>query len=131
LDAGLTYVDDRPAGVRSIPLYEERYLLLTPSGGELAERTVVRWAAAGATVVPAIETDTVSALYAHVATRRWSSVIAHAWLHLFGVPTGKRVVPLESPPRSPQIGLVVAAGLPDSRLARALLLHRHLVRQQR
>lgn len=30
--------------------------------------------------VPAVETDTVGALYAHIATRQWSSVIAHTWL---------------------------------------------------
>jgi hypothetical protein len=73
-------------------------------------------------------------------------VIAHAWLHLFGVPPGMRVVPLEAPARPPQIGLVVADGLPEQILARALLdvvrdidvrgtlealLHRHLADQDR
>ncbi|MFC4561118.1 LysR substrate-binding domain-containing protein [Nocardiopsis mangrovi] len=147
LDAAMTYVDDEElAGVRALPLYEERYVLLTPNGGELAERASVRWsevaalplcllsprmrnrrildgffAAAGATVVPAIETDTVSALYAHVATQRWSSVIAHAWLHMFGVPEGMRVVRLADPAAFPQIGLVVADHHPESLLAEALL----------
>lgn len=171
LDAGMTYVDDEHhPGVRTIPLYEERYLLLTPSDGVLADRSLVRWAEvatiplclllprmrnrrildgifaeAGATVVPAIETDTVSTLYAHVATHRWSSVISHAWLHLFGVPPGMRVVPLEAPATSPQIGLVVADSMPEPILARALLdvtrgidvrgtlealLHRHLDSQR-
>ncbi|WP_326949452.1 LysR family transcriptional regulator [Amycolatopsis sp. NBC_01307] len=170
LDAGLTYVDEEPPhGLRCVPLYEERYLLLTPSDGELAGRRLVRWAEvatlplcllmphmrnrrvldalfaeAGATVVPAIETDTVSALYSHVATHHWSSVISHAWLHLFGVPPGMRVVPLETPSRSHRIGLMVTAGSPEPILARALLevvrgvdvrgtldalLHRHLAEQ--
>jgi len=158
LDAGLTYLDD----CRGIPLYEERYLLLTPVGGELAGRKVVRWAeaatlplcllmsrmrnrrildeifaAAGAAVFPAVETDTVSGLYAHVATQRWSSVISHAWLHLFGVPPGMCVVPLEAPARPPRIGLLVGDGILAGALgdvARGLdlrgtleaLLHRHL-----
>lgn len=93
---------------------------------------------------PAIETDTVSALYSHVATHHWSSVISHAWLHLFGVPPGMRVVPLETPSRSHRIGLMVTAGSPEPILARALLevvrgvdvrgtldalLHRHLAEQ--
>ncbi|WP_440072708.1 LysR substrate-binding domain-containing protein [Streptosporangium sp. OZ121] len=107
-------------GAHARPLYEERYLLLTPDDGELASRDVARWAevaalplcllspqmrnrrildaafaAAGAVAVPAVETDTVSALFAHVATHRWSSVIAHAWLHMFGVPDGMRVVGME------------------------------------
>jgi DNA-binding transcriptional LysR family regulator len=147
LDIAMTYVDDEELGnVRATPLYEERYLLLTPNDGKLADRTSVRWAevatiplcllgrqmrnrrildeifaAAGAAVVPTIETDTVSALYAHVATHKWSSVIAHAWLHMFGVPEGMRVVRLESPALVPQIGLVVADHNPEPIVARALL----------
>ncbi|MGJ6963634.1 LysR family transcriptional regulator [Streptosporangium sp. G11] len=147
LDIAMTYLDgDSLGNVRTTPLYEERYLLLTPDDGELAGRAVVRWAEvatlalcllapqmrnrrildeifaeAGAVVVPAIETDTVSALYAHVATHRWSSVIAHAWLHMFGVPDGMRVVRLESPSRAPRVGLVVADRTPEPVLARALL----------
>jgi hypothetical protein len=79
------------------------------------------FADAGVAVTPSIETDTVSALYAHVATHRWSSVIAHAWLHLFGVPTGMRVIPLARPRRSHQVGLVLADREPGLILARALV----------
>ncbi|WP_026119840.1 LysR family transcriptional regulator [Nocardiopsis ganjiahuensis] len=147
LDAALTYVDDGEVGdVRITPLYEERYLLLTPKDGRFADRGTVRWAeaaalplclltqdmrnrrildgffaGAGATVVPAIETDTVAALYAHVATRRWSSVVSHAWLNMFGVPEGMRLVRLEAPPRFPRIGLIVADRHPEPLLAGALL----------
>jgi DNA-binding transcriptional LysR family regulator len=147
LDVAMTYLDGEAMGnVRIMPLYEERYLLLTPDDGALAGRTVVRWAEvaalplcllaphmrnrrilneifadAGAVVMPAIETDTVSALYAHVATHRWSSVIAHAWLQMFGVPDGMRVVRLENPAQAPRVGLVVADRMPEAALARALL----------
>jgi len=147
IDIGMTYVDGEPLGsVRVMPLYRERYLLLTPADGEFAERDSVGWAEAattplcllsavmqnrrildrnfaeaGVTVTPSIESDTVSALYAHVATRRWSSVIAHAWLYLFGVPEGMRVIPLERPRRSHQIGLVLADRDPQPMLASALL----------
>jgi hypothetical protein len=81
----------------------------------------------GVTVTPSIETDTVSALYAHVATHRWSSVIAHAWLYLFGVPEGMRVVPLERPRRSHHVGLVLADRDPGLILARALVDVAHRV----
>ncbi|MCF6471825.1 LysR family transcriptional regulator [Nonomuraea sp. MG754425] len=149
IDMAMTYLDDERehlGEVRVSPLYEERYLLLTPADGELADRRTARWAevaalplcllapemrnrrildanfrAAGAVAVPAIETDTVSALFAHVATQRWSSVIAHAWLHMFGVPDGMRVVRLERPAREPRVGLVVAGTGPESVLARAVL----------
>jgi DNA-binding transcriptional LysR family regulator len=147
LDVGLTYIDGEPLGTaRTMPLYRERYLLLTPADGPFAEHRTVGWeeladvplcllssvmqnrrildrnlAEAGVTVTPSVETDTVSAIYAHVATKRWSSVIAHAWLHVFGVPEGLRIVPLERPRRAHQVGLVLADRDPEPMLARALV----------
>jgi DNA-binding transcriptional LysR family regulator len=79
------------------------------------------FAESGVTVTPSVETDTVSAIYAHVATGRWSSVIAHAWLYLFGVPEGLKVVPLDRPRLANQVGLVLADRDPEPMLARALL----------
>jgi len=147
LDVGVSYIDDeRPAGVRVLPLYRERYLLLTPDDGPFGDRALVGWAEAaatplcllspvmrhrrildelfgraGATARPAVETDTVSALYAHVGTQRWSSVIAHAWLHQFGVPAAMRVEPLAEPASSPPVGLLLADREPQSIMARALV----------
>ncbi|MEU0883427.1 LysR family transcriptional regulator [Lentzea sp. NPDC005914] len=165
LDIAMTYVD---SSVRALPLYEERYVLLTPADEEIASRPVARWADvaalplclltskmrnrrildgifadAGVQPVPMIEADTVATLYAHVATRKWSSVIAHAWLQMFGTPEGMRVVRIEDPRRVPQIGLV--AGEQVSMLAQAMvgmtrsldlrgeldrLLHKHLDRRE-
>ncbi|WP_090945528.1 LysR family transcriptional regulator [Nonomuraea jiangxiensis] len=148
IDLAMTYLDDEEGfgDVRTIALYDERYLLLTPSDGELAGRRVVGWAEvaalplclltpqmrnrrildaifrhAGAVPVPAIEADTVSALFAHVGTNHWSTVIAHAWLHMFEVPDGMRVVRLERPAREPRVGLVVSTAGPESAMARAVL----------
>jgi len=163
LDIAMTYVDDSAA----LPLYEERYVLLTPADEEIAARPVARWADvaalplclltskmrnrrildgifadAGVRPVPVIEADTVATLYAHVATRKWSSVIAHAWLQMFGTPEGMRVVRIEDPRQVPRIGLVT--GEQVSLLARAMigltrgidlrgelerLLHKHLDRR--
>jgi len=147
LDLGMTYVDGEPLGtVRVAPLYRERYLLLTPCESEFAGRDSISWAEAastplcllspvmenrrildrnfaeaGVTVTPVVETDTVSAIYAHVGTMRLSTVIVHAWLHMFGVPDGMRLVPLQRPHRSYQVGLVLADRDPEPMLARALL----------
>ncbi|MGW2059376.1 LysR family transcriptional regulator [Streptomyces sp. NPDC001937] len=147
LDAAMTYLDDDSLrGVRRLPLYEERYVLLTPVDGPLGVAPAASWsqaaalplcllnsrmrnrriidecfAADGATVAPAIESDSVAGLYAHLPGGRWSSVISHAWLHMFGVPDGMRVVPLEGPARGPRVGLVVARSEPQSVLAEALL----------
>jgi DNA-binding transcriptional LysR family regulator len=143
LDVAMTYLDDDTLHhVRKFPLYEERYVLLTrePTGPAAAWAQVAAlplcllsprmrnrriidecFAADGATAVPAVECDTVAGLYAHLAAGRWSSVISHAWLHMFGVPEGMRVVPLEGPAHGPRVGLVVADHEPQSVLAGALL----------
>lgn len=171
IDAALTYLDDEALqGVHRLPLYEERYVLLTPedrpvtaedesvtsvsgkaagSPGGVGE--VVSWsqaarlplcllsprmrnrrilddlfAADGATVSPAVESDTVDGLYAHLASGRWSSVISHAWLHMFGIPAGMRVVRLHGDgdgdgESRPRVGLVFAAHEPRPAMVRALL----------
>lgn len=147
IDVGMTYVDGEPLGrVRVVPLYRERYLFLTPTDGPLAERDAATWAEAAATDLclllpvmqnrriidghfaeagvearPVVEADTISALYAHVASMRLSSIIPHAWLHTFGVPEGARVLPLPQPGRAVHVGLVLAGHGPESMLARALV----------
>jgi len=147
LDVGLTYLDGSSPSVRTaLELYREQYLLLTTADSELAQLETVGWAAAaalplctlstsmqnrrildahfaeaGVTVLPSIEADAVSVLYAHVGTRQWSTVIAHPWLHMFGVPAGTRVIPMARPSRSFQVGLVLADRDPEPMLARALL----------
>ncbi|MFD3452319.1 LysR substrate-binding domain-containing protein [Streptomyces sp. NPDC058691] len=157
LDVAMTYLDDDTlVHVRKFPLYEERYVLLTPADGapgpgpgpgpgpdpaqevswaqvaalplcllspRMRNRRIIDgcFAAEGVTAVPAVESDTVAGLYAHLVGGRWSSVISHAWLHMFGVPDGMRVVPLRGPARGPRVGLVVADHEPGSVLGGALL----------
>jgi DNA-binding transcriptional LysR family regulator len=147
LDVAMTYLDDESLQhVRKTPLYEERYLLLTPEDGELSAHRTAKWkdiaalplclltpdmrnrrimdeffAEDGVTALPAIETDSVAGLYVHLMSRRWSSVISHAWLHMFGVPDGMRVVPIAGPVRGPRVGLLIADRSPVPMPARALL----------
>ncbi len=147
LDVAMTYLDDDTLGqVRKTPLYEERYLVLTPQDGPLAKLPVATWAQVaelplcllspqmrnrrimndyftddGVTATPAIESDTVAGLYSHLRGNHWSTVISHAWLHMFGVPAGMRVISLKSPAVGPRVGLLIAARSPEPVLARALL----------
>lgn len=151
IDVGMTYIDGEPlGGVRVEPLYRERYLLLTQCHGKFAGRDSVSWeeaastplcllppsmqnrriidgvfAGVGIAVDPVVESDTVSAIYAHVDLMELSSIIPHAWLHRFGVPNGTRVLPLPRPARSFQVGLVLADRDPEPMLARALLETAH------
>ncbi|MFE3876904.1 LysR family transcriptional regulator [Kitasatospora sp. NPDC059146] len=146
IDAGLSYLPEQGAeGVRTVPLYEERYVLLTGPADGLAGQPHATWTEAsrlplcllhpgmqgrrvldgvfaglGLAPVPRVETDSVGSLFAHVRAGHWASVVPYAWLHVFGVPPGMRAVPLVEPVHSTPIGLVTAAREPGSVMARAL-----------
>jgi DNA-binding transcriptional LysR family regulator len=146
LDAGVTYLDDEtPPGIRRIDLYRERYLLLVDKSHPTANGDVAEWeeaaqlplcvltaemrnrrildatmASVGARIKPAIETDNVGALYAYVATRQLPSIVAHTWLHAFGVPDGMCVRPLRELRPRPIVGLVLSDRTPPSIIADAL-----------
>lgn len=147
LDVGMTYTDGEPLGkVHIVPLYRERYLFLTHDDGPFSEHKSISWAEAGSAALclltpemqnrrildgyfvdagveakPVVETDTISAIYAHIASMRLSSVIPHTWLHGLGVPDGTRALRLPRPSRDYHVGLVLASRQPGSMLARALV----------
>ncbi|SEE03173.1 DNA-binding transcriptional regulator, LysR family [Streptomyces misionensis] len=146
LDAGITYLHkDLSKNFRAVPLYEERYVLLTTTVDGLTDPTTATWtdasrlplclltgsmqgrqvldelfAEAGLRPSPRVETDSVAALFAHVRTGQWASIVPHTWLHVFGVPHGMRAVPLTEPARTVPVGLVVTTREPVSVMARAL-----------
>ncbi|MEI5519593.1 LysR family transcriptional regulator [Streptomyces brasiliscabiei] len=148
LDAAVTYhstvVENE---FRFVPLYRERYVLLTrrsaPGTDGPAE---ISWAEAaayplcllhplmlgrqvldavfetvGVSVTPRVETDSIASLFAQVRAGQWASIVPHAWLHVFGVPAGMHVVPLVRPVRTERIGLVLPARAPISMIGQALL----------
>ena len=152
LDAGLTYLENEPLrNVRTLPLYRERYMLLTPVGGRFDGLSSVSWRDAarlplclltrdmqnrrivdrlfseGGAERPkvAIETNSVLALVAHVRSGRWSSIIPHTFLSLLGnqetALAGVGTVPLVEPEASQVVGLVLSDRDPVPPLARALL----------
>lgn len=146
LDGGLTYLPEEPDdNTRLVPLYRERYLLLTPADGPFAERGSLSWAdlaevplcalpttmqnrrildaalaEAGVHGDVVLEADTVESLYAHLGTRRWSCVVAHPWAYSYGVPAGMRLLPIYPNPRTPAVGLITGHQTPWSLAAAAL-----------
>ncbi|MGW5432422.1 LysR family transcriptional regulator [Streptomyces sp. NPDC004059] len=147
LDAGVTYLreDVSDGAFHTVPLYQERYVLLLTAADGLARRTSATWAEAsrlplcmltpamqgrrvldelfaqaGTQPSPRLETDSVAALFAHVRTGQWAAIVPHAWLHVFGVPHGMRAVQLVEPAAAVPVGLVIAAREPGSVMARAL-----------
>ncbi|BCB76806.1 LysR family transcriptional regulator [Phytohabitans flavus] len=147
LDAGLTYLTGEPlTGFRTMPLYRERYVLLTSQDGEFTDRAEVGWAEvaelplclltpdmqnrrildglfrrAGVSVTPRMETNSVSTLCSHVRSGGWASVIPQAWLGLLGVPPGTRVLPLVEPTATSTVGLVVLDRDPQPLMTSALI----------
>ncbi|GAA0462026.1 LysR family transcriptional regulator [Streptomyces olivaceiscleroticus] len=146
LDAGVTYLsEDITDQFRTVPLYRERYVLLTAAAHPAAASATVSWAAAaglplcllstgmqgrrvldevfaeaGFRAAPQVETDSIASVYAHVRTGRWAGIVPRAWLRVFDMPPGMRAVPLVDPVRTAPIGLVLTAREPGSVLARAL-----------
>lgn len=146
IDVGVTYLDNEPLRhVRSLPLYQEDYILLVPADQAPASRRTIRWVEAaelplclltptmqnrriidgifrsvGCSPHAAVETDSIINLCSHVRSGFWSSVMPRALLHLFGVPAGTRALRLVEPAATRTVGLVMADRDPPSPLARGL-----------
>lgn len=145
LDAGLTYLDNEPlARVRGIPLYLERYFVMTASTlvgveqmswsdaaklplclltPDMQNRRILNasFAAAGAAVQPGIETNSVLAILAHVRSGTWASVVPQTFLPFLPGDDEVRAIPLVDPVVTHQVGLVVPDREPLTPSARALL----------
>ena len=145
-DAGVTYLDNEPLhSVRSIPLYQEHYILLTPADGPFAGRDQVTWREVAETplclLTPdmqnrriidgifasvekkprvLVETNSVMTLCSHIRIGAWSSVFPHNFLWVFGTPPGMLALPLVDPVKTHQIGLVVPDREPLAPVVRAL-----------
>jgi DNA-binding transcriptional LysR family regulator len=147
IDAGLIYVDENGASdqLDVLPLYEELHVLLVPSrllpDPDVHEMT---WAAAaqlplclldttmrgrrivdkvfaeiGTTASPAVQTDSIAALCAHVATGRWASIVPHTWSPDPAEQVGARVLQLTDPTVRSQVWLATTQRADRSLVARA------------
>jgi len=138
IDAGVRYLGSAPSNdFDEIPLYEERYLLLTTVGGRLSDSTGIAWSdlaslplclfaptlqqrriidealrRSGVEVRPAIETDSILALTTHVRTGRWVSVISSLVRDAIDLSGPLRAIPIIEPEVVSSIGLVVSKRFP-------------------
>ena len=146
IDAGLTYLDNEPlALVDTLPLWREKYLLVTPADSEIGAAATVPWrvaaelplclltpdmqhrrivddafSSAGATPRPVVETNSVSTLIAHARTGL-PGVTAHTWLDANPLPGDLRAIPLVDPEIEHTIGLVTASRVERSPIIVELL----------
>ncbi|MEJ6781936.1 LysR family transcriptional regulator [Aminobacter sp. Piv2-1] len=147
IDAGITYLDNEPLGrVTSVPLYAERYQLITAAGNEYSDRDKVTWeevstlplclltpdmqnrriidqhlAEAGVQVRPTLESNSMIVLFSHIRTGKWSSIMPLNLAETFGFAEPIRAIPIVEPDASHTVGLVVARRDPNTTLVQALL----------
>jgi DNA-binding transcriptional LysR family regulator len=147
LDVGLTYLDNEPlARVRTLPLYRERYMLVTRADAPFRACDAVGWAEAaslplclltpdmqnrrildmhfheaGAEVHASVETNSLVTFWSHLRLGHWSTVVPHTFLLLLAEMDGLTAVPLIEPCASHLIGLVASDRDPLPPVARALL----------
>jgi DNA-binding transcriptional LysR family regulator len=147
IDAGITYVENEPLGrVNTVPLYHERYRLLTSADAPLGNRHTVTWAevaavplclltpdmqnrriidrllkSAGGESRPTLESDSMILLYSHVRTGRWASVMPAKIAETLGLTEQIRAIPITEPEAVQTIGLVVPARAPMTPIAAALV----------
>jgi DNA-binding transcriptional LysR family regulator len=153
IDAGLTYLDNERLGrVTALPLYRERYRLLTAPAAPLGDRDVVTWAevaevplclltpdmqnrriidrllrSAGATPAATLESNSMILLFAHVQTGRWASVMPAKLAHMLGLTEKVRSIPIVNPDAAYTVGLVAPDREPMTPLVTALLRQGELV----
>lgn len=147
IDAGVTYLDNEPLGrVTAVPLYQERYRLITAADAPLGNRDTVTWAevaqvplclltpdmqnrriidallrSAGGNPQPTLESNSMILLFAHVRTGRWASVMPAKLAETLGLTETIRAIPIVEPEAAHTIGLVVPAREPMTPLNSALV----------
>ena len=147
IDGGITYLDNDPLGdVKSVPLYREGYRLLTGVSGPFGQRGEVGWRDIGDLPLclmtpdmqnrriidqmlrdggspsnPALESNSVITLVAHVATGRWASIVPSSLARTVGLPPNVRAIPIVAPEVTHLVGLVVPQRYAMSPLTNALV----------
>jgi DNA-binding transcriptional LysR family regulator len=147
IDAGITYLGNEPVGrVNTMPLYRERYRLLTAADAPLGNRGTVTWAEvaqvplclltpdmqnrriidrllkrAGGESRPTLESDSMILLFSHVRTGRWASVMPAKLAETLGLTAPIRAIPITEPEAVQTIGLVVPAREPMTPTTAALV----------
>ena len=147
IDAGITYLDNEPLGrVTSVPLYSERYHLITAAGSPLADRETVTWrevsqiklclltpdmqnrriinlhmAEVGVTPKLMLESNSMILLFSHIRTGQCASIMPRNVAESFGFPEEIRMIPITEPHAEHSVGLVAAHREPHTPLVSALL----------
>ncbi|MCC6947599.1 MAG: LysR family transcriptional regulator [Bradyrhizobiaceae bacterium] len=147
VEAAVSYIDNEPLGrVSVVPLYRERYRLLTSADSEFGQRDHVTWAevgriplclltpdmqnrriidkllrASGTEPAPTLQSNSMIVLYAHVRTGRWSTVMPAKLAETLGLTDAVRSVPIVDPEETHTMGLIVPDREPMTAMTSALV----------
>lgn len=147
IDVGITYLENEPLGrVAAVPLYSERYQLITAAGNTYSERETVTWnevaalplclltsdmqnrriinhhlQEAGVEAHPTLESNSMIVLFSHIRTGKWSSIMPLNLAETFGFAEPIRSIPIVEPDAHHTVGLVAAHREPHTPLVSALL----------
>jgi len=147
IDVGISYLDNEPLGrVATVPLYSERYQLITAAGNPYSDSKSVTWSEvaalplclltpdmqnrriinqhldeAGAEAHPTLESNSMIVLFSHIRTGKWSSIMPLNLAETFGFAEPIRAIPIVEPDASHLVGLVAAHREPHTPLVSALL----------
>ena len=147
VDAGITYLDNEPLGrVTTVPLYRERYRLVTSVDAPLGTRESVTWREvsqvplclltpdmqnrriierllreAGGNANQALESNSMILLFSHVRTGRWASVMPAQLAETLGLTNVLRAIPITEPEVAHSVGLISPAREPTTPLTAALV----------
>lgn len=146
VDAGVTYLDNEPLGrVVTVPLYDERYVLVVGSDAPQAGAESLAWAdlaalplalltpdmqnrriigghlaAAGVTRAPSVETNSTIVLISHVL-QGWATVLPLRSAEIFLKSAPLAAIPLRDPEARNGVGLIAPWREPHTPVIDALL----------
>ncbi len=147
IDAGISYLDNEPLSrVSTVPLYQERYRLVTSAASPLGRRDKVTWKEvgdiplclltpdmqnrriidgllrrAGADPQPTLVSNSMIVLFSHVRTGQWASIMPMKIAETLGLTDTIRAIPIVDPEAVHTIGLLVPQREPLTPLAAALV----------
>ena len=147
IDAGISYLDNEPLGkVSTVPLYNERYMLVCEAGTALASKDRIAWAdldghrlcllssdmqnrriinrnlsAAGVTPQATVESSSTVVLVSHVLEGGWLTILPEDIARFLAEGKPLALVPLERPQTTHAVGLVAPWREPHTPVLEALL----------
>ena len=147
IDAGITYLENEPLGrATTVPLYRERYYLVSSATKMSVPGSSITWREASelplclltpemqyrrivnqhltnanASAHPTLESDSMIALFSHVRTGNWVSIMPLKLIETFGPWEDIRMTPIVEPEASHLVGLVADYREPHTPIIATLL----------